>query len=60
MTEARQNLGKSGENLAATELESRGYAIVERRYRTTHGEIDIIARYVERMFTGPQEVPFPR
>jgi putative endonuclease len=44
MTDARQNLGKSGENLAALELESRGYAIIERRYRTAHGEIDIIAR----------------
>lgn len=44
MTEARQNLGKSGEDLAALELESRGYAIIERRYRTAHGEIDIIAR----------------
>lgn len=44
MTEARQNLGKSGENLAALELESRGYAVLERRYRTAHGEIDIIAR----------------
>ena len=44
MTDARQNLGKSGENLAALELESCGYAIVERRYRTAHGEIDIIAR----------------
>jgi putative endonuclease len=49
MTEARQNLGKSGENLAAAELESRGYAIVERRYRTAHGEIDIIARDGETM-----------
>jgi putative endonuclease len=44
MTEFRQNLGKSGENLAAAELESRGYAVLERRYRTAHGEIDIIAR----------------
>ena len=44
MTDARQNLGKSGEDLAATELGSRGYAIIERRYRTAHGEIDIIAR----------------
>ena len=44
MTEARQNLGISGENLAAGELESRGYAILERRYRTAHGEIDIVAR----------------
>lgn len=44
MTDARQNLGKSGEDLAAQELESRGYAVIERRYRTAHGEIDIIAR----------------
>ena len=44
MTEARQSLGRSGENLAASELEARGYAIVARRYRTEHGEIDIIAR----------------
>lgn len=49
MTEARQDLGKSGENLAASELESRGYAIVARRYRTGHGEIDIIARDGETM-----------
>ena len=49
MTDARQNLGKSGENLAASELEARGYAIVERRYRTAHGEIDIIARDGEAM-----------
>jgi putative endonuclease len=49
MTDARQNLGKSGENLAASELEARGYAIVARRYRTEHGEIDIIARDGETM-----------
>lgn len=44
MTDARQDLGRSGENLAILELEARGYAIIERRYRTAHGEIDIIAR----------------
>ena len=44
MSDARQRLGESGENLAALELESRGYAIIERRYRTAHGEIDIVAR----------------
>ena len=49
MTEARQSLGKLGENLAASELEARGYAIVARRYRTGHGEIDIIARDGETM-----------
>ena len=39
----RQELGKSGEDLACAELERRGYAILERRYRTRFGEIDIIA-----------------
>jgi putative endonuclease len=37
-------VGKSGEDLACQELASRGYAILERRYRTRAGEIDIVAR----------------
>lgn len=40
----RQALGISGEDLACAELQRRGYAIVERRYRTRFGEIDIIAK----------------
>ena len=44
MTERRQHLGESGENLACRELVSRGYAILARRYRTRHGEIDIVAK----------------
>jgi len=40
----RQILGKMGEDLACAELCRRGYAILARRYRTRHGEIDIIAR----------------
>ena len=44
MTMQRQALGIRGENLAADELERRGYAILARRYRTRHGEIDIVAR----------------
>jgi putative endonuclease len=43
VTVDRQTLGKSGEDLAAAELERRGYAILARRYRTRHGEIDIVA-----------------
>ena len=42
--DGRQALGISGENLACAELQRRGYAILERRYRTRLGEIDIIAR----------------
>ncbi len=41
--DGRQSLGKAGEDLACAELGRRGYAILERRYRTRYGEIDIIA-----------------
>jgi putative endonuclease len=44
MTMQRQALGKLGEDLAVAELERLGYAILARRYRTRHGEIDIVAR----------------
>ena len=42
MTDARQQLGKTAEDLAVRELMSRGYAILARRYRSRHGEIDIV------------------
>jgi putative endonuclease len=40
----RVSLGKQGEELACTVLRSRGYVILDRRYRTRSGEIDIVAR----------------
>jgi len=43
MTYARQKLGIQGETIACEELEKLGYAIIERRYRTRFGEIDVIA-----------------
>jgi putative endonuclease len=43
MTEHRQQLGKHGEKLAEEELRRLGYEILARRYRTRHGEIDIVA-----------------
>ena len=36
-------LGKQGEELACRKLRRLGYAILARRYRTRHGEIDIVA-----------------
>ena len=36
-----------GEDLACGELHRRGYAVLARRYRTRHGEIDIVARQGE-------------
>ena len=44
MTQERLAFGVRGEELACEALVDRGYAIVERRYRTKHGEIDIVAR----------------
>ncbi|MGH9160106.1 MAG: YraN family protein [Vicinamibacteraceae bacterium] len=41
----RGPLGESGEALACRELQRHGYAILERRYRTRGGEIDIIAEH---------------
>lgn len=43
-TDNRQSLGQSGEALACEELERRGYEILERRYRSRFGEIDVVAR----------------
>jgi putative endonuclease len=40
----RQKLGKQAEDLASRELAARGYQILQRRFRTQHGEIDIVAR----------------
>lgn len=44
VTQARINLGRTGEDLAVEELARRGYEIVARRWRDRAGEIDIIAR----------------
>ena len=40
----RRRLGQWGEELAATQLEAQSYTIVERNWRCSIGEIDIIAR----------------
>jgi putative endonuclease len=44
VTVERQAFGKTGEDRAVDELERLGYAVLARRYRTKHGEIDIVAR----------------
>ncbi|MBM9519804.1 YraN family protein [Desulforhopalus vacuolatus] len=43
MSMLRQLLGKSGEEMAATELKRKGYTIHARNWRCQYGEIDIIA-----------------
>ena len=42
-TQHQSELGIRGEELACRELRRRGYSILARRYRTRHGEIDIVA-----------------
>ena len=44
MTQHRMSLGLRGEEIAARHLESRGFRILARRYRTRLGEIDLVAR----------------
>lgn len=45
MSYARQALGLEGETRACRALEARGYRILQRRYRTRFGELDIVARH---------------
>jgi len=45
MTQLRQQLGIIGEEIAAVELTARGYAVLARRYRTPHGELDIVCEH---------------
>ena len=39
----RRELGQRGEEIAAQHLESLGYRVLERNYRTRDGELDLIA-----------------
>lgn len=43
MSLLRKLVGRSGEDQAARHLSRLGYRILERNYRTVHGEIDLIA-----------------
>jgi len=44
MTSDKITIGKQGEELAVVYLQQAGYLILERNFRNTLGEIDIIAR----------------
>ena len=40
-----KNTGKTGESLAASFLRLKGYKILDKNFRTRHGEIDLICQY---------------
>ena len=42
-TDARQGIGKAGEELAARHLQRLGYEVLARNHRTRFGELDIVA-----------------
>ncbi len=41
----RQAIGRRGEDAAAEHLRRRGYMILDRNWRTRHGEIDLVAHH---------------
>jgi putative endonuclease len=43
MTDARKRLGEKGEDAAVAYLERSGLTVVERNWRSTRGEIDVVA-----------------
>lgn len=43
MTFERQRLGERGESIACDALEKLGYRVIQRRYRSRFGEIDLVA-----------------
>lgn len=45
MQPSRRDLGRRGEELAATELARRGYKIQERNWQCSAGEVDIVAEH---------------
>jgi putative endonuclease len=44
VADTRAAFGKRGEDAACEELQRRGYVILDRRFRTRRGELDIVAR----------------
>lgn len=49
MLDTRRALGQLGEDIAVRHLQQLGYIILQRNYRCSQGEVDIIARDQDRL-----------
>ncbi|QYK50120.1 MAG: YraN family protein [Anaerolineales bacterium] len=49
MATPRQQLGRWGEQAAASYLQARGYTLLAHNLRTPHGEIDLLMRKEDRL-----------
>ena len=49
MLDSRRALGQLGEDIAVHHLQRLGYIILQRNYRCSQGEVDIIARDQDRL-----------
>jgi len=47
---ARRKVGDTGEGVACTYLEQRGYTVLQRNYLKPWGEIDIVARKANKLY----------
>jgi putative endonuclease len=45
----RRDVGRSGEDRAVAYLKRQGYVILERNWRTSYGELDIVARQKQEL-----------
>ena len=50
MTDHRVPLGRAGEKVAEDFLRRRGHVVLERRFRTRRGEVDIVTRSGEHLY----------
>ncbi len=50
MTDHRVPLGRAGEGIADVFLRRRGHTVLERRFRTRRGEVDLVTRSGEHLY----------
>ncbi|MFW5967382.1 MAG: YraN family protein [Persicimonas sp.] len=55
MPDPRRAIGFRGEDLAAEHLREKDWEIIARNYETNLGELDMVARYFERLYGRTEE-----